>query len=86
MTVTVGKATPTFSTWSNVSKNFGDSAFTVTAPTVTDLLPGSFTYTSATTYVRQRLWFNTYSCRCWHLGTLQQLLRRLIQPTTTVNS
>ena len=51
MTVTVGKATPTFSTWSNVSKNFGDSAFTVTAPGVTGSLAGSFTYTSATTSV-----------------------------------
>ena len=51
MTVTVGKATPTFSSWSNVSKNFGDSAFTVTAPSVTGSVAGSFTYSSATTSV-----------------------------------
>ena len=51
MTVTVGKATPTFSTWSGVSKNFGDSAFTVTAPSVTGSVPGSFSYSSATTSV-----------------------------------
>jgi hypothetical protein len=50
-TLTVGKATPTFSAWSGVSKNFGDSAFTVTAPTVTGSLGGTFTYTSATTSV-----------------------------------
>jgi hypothetical protein len=50
-TLTIGKATPTFSAWSDVSKNFGDSAFTVTAPTVAGSLPGSFTYTSATTSV-----------------------------------
>ena len=50
-TLTISKATPTFSTWSNVSKNFGDSAFTVTAPSVTGSLAGSFTYTSATTSV-----------------------------------
>jgi hypothetical protein len=51
MTVTVGKAVPTFSTWSGVSKNFGDSAFTVTAPSVTGSVPGSFSYSSATTSV-----------------------------------
>jgi hypothetical protein len=51
MTVTVSKATPTFSNWNNVSKYFGDSAFTVTAPGVTGSLAGSFTYTSATTSV-----------------------------------
>jgi uncharacterized repeat protein (TIGR02543 family) len=51
MTVTVGKTTPTFSAWSNVSKTFGDSPFTVTAPTVTGSVPGSFSYSSATTSV-----------------------------------
>jgi hypothetical protein len=51
MTVTVGKATPTFSAWNNVSKNFGDSAFTVTPPSVTGSVPGSFSYSSATTSV-----------------------------------
>ena len=50
-TLTIGKATPTFSAWSDVSKNFEDSAFTVTAPTVTGSLPGTFSYSSATTSV-----------------------------------
>ena len=51
LTAGVSKATPTFSAWSNVSKNFGDSAFTVTAPSVTGSVPGSFSYSSATTSV-----------------------------------
>lgn len=45
------KITPTFSAWSNVTKNFGDANYTVTAPTVTNSLAGSFTYSSATTSV-----------------------------------
>jgi hypothetical protein len=49
--LTIGKATPTFSSWSGVSKTFGDSPFTVTAPTVTGALAGSFTYSSASTSV-----------------------------------
>jgi uncharacterized repeat protein (TIGR02543 family) len=49
--VTVNKATPTFSTWSNVSKVFENSDFTLTAPTVTGSLPGTFTYSSATSSV-----------------------------------
>jgi hypothetical protein len=51
MTVTVGKATPTFSAWSGVPKNYGDSAFTVTEPSVTGSVAGSFSYSSATTSV-----------------------------------
>jgi len=50
-TLTIGKGTPTFSAWSGVSKTFGDSPFTVTAPTVSGALAGSFTYSSATTSV-----------------------------------
>jgi len=42
------KFTPTF-TWSNVSKNLGDSSFTLTAPSPST--PGTFTYSSATTSV-----------------------------------
>ena len=48
---TGGAATPTFSAWSNVSKTYGDASFTVSEPTVTGSLPGTFTYTSATTSV-----------------------------------
>lgn len=50
-TLTIGKATPTFSAWSGVSKNYGDSAFTVTAPSVTGSLPGTLSYSSGTTSV-----------------------------------
>jgi hypothetical protein len=42
------KFTPTF-TWSDVSKNLGDSSFTLTAPSPST--PGTFTYSSATTSV-----------------------------------
>jgi len=45
-TAQIAKATPTFSSWSNVAKTFGDANYTVTAPTVTGSLPGSFTYSS----------------------------------------
>jgi hypothetical protein len=50
-TLSIGKATPTFSAWSDISKNYGDSSFPVTAPTVTGSLDGTFTYSSATTSV-----------------------------------
>jgi uncharacterized repeat protein (TIGR02059 family) len=45
------KATPTFSSWSNVTKTFGDANYTVTAPTVTGSIPGSFSYSSSNTGV-----------------------------------
>jgi uncharacterized repeat protein (TIGR02059 family) len=45
------KATPTFSSWSNVSKTFGDANYTVTAPTVTGSIPGSFGYSSSNSAV-----------------------------------
>ena len=48
---TGGAVTPTFSTWSNVSKTYGDASFTVDDPTVTGSVPGTFTYSSATTSV-----------------------------------
>jgi uncharacterized repeat protein (TIGR02059 family) len=41
------KTTPTFSAWSNVIKTFGDANYTVTAPTVTGSLTGSFSYSSS---------------------------------------
>ena len=34
-TAQISKATPTFSSWANVTKTFGDANYTVTAPTVT---------------------------------------------------
>ena len=45
------KSTPTFSSWSNVTKTFGDANYTVTAPTVTGSLAGSFSYSSSNTGV-----------------------------------
>jgi hypothetical protein len=50
MTVTVAQATPTF-TWSNVAKTYGDSAFSLVAPTVAGSIAGSWSYASATTSV-----------------------------------
>ena len=46
---TIAKATPNLSIFANISKTVGDASFTLTAPTVANSLPGSFTYTSATT-------------------------------------
>jgi hypothetical protein len=46
--ITIGKATPTFSSWSDVSKAFENGDFTLTAPSVTGSLAGTFTYASAT--------------------------------------
>jgi hypothetical protein len=50
-TAQITKATPTFSAWSNVTKTFGDANYTVTAPTVTGSIPGSFSYSSSNTGV-----------------------------------
>jgi hypothetical protein len=44
MTVTVDKATPTF-TWSGVTKTYGDATFPLTAPTPST--PGTFAYLSS---------------------------------------
>ena len=46
---TIAKATPSLSSFANVSKTVGDASFSLTAPTVANSLLGSFTYTSATT-------------------------------------
>jgi hypothetical protein len=45
----VPKAAPSLSNFADLSKFVGDASFTLTAPTVANSLPGSFTYTSATT-------------------------------------
>jgi uncharacterized repeat protein (TIGR02543 family) len=44
----VGKGDPALSSFSNVNKIFGDSAFTLTAPTVANSMAGAFTYASGT--------------------------------------
>jgi hypothetical protein len=46
---TIAKATPSLSSFAPVSKTVGDPAFDLSAPSVANSLPGSFTYTSATT-------------------------------------
>jgi hypothetical protein len=46
---TIAKATPSLSSFANISKTVGNPAFNLSAPTVANSLPGSFTYTSATT-------------------------------------
>jgi hypothetical protein len=50
-TAQIAKATPTFSTWTNVAKTFGNDTYTVTAPTVTGSLAGSFSYGSSSSAV-----------------------------------
>ena len=50
-TAQIAKATPTFSSWANVTKTFGDANYTVTAPSVTGSLVGSFSYSSSNTGV-----------------------------------
>ena len=50
-TAQIAKATPTFSSWTNVTKTYGDANYTVTAPTVTGSLAGTFSYSSGTTSV-----------------------------------
>jgi hypothetical protein len=50
-TAQIAKATPTFSSWSNVTKTFGDANYTVTAPTVTGSIAGGFSYSSSNTGV-----------------------------------
>jgi hypothetical protein len=46
---TIAKATPSLSNFADLSKTVGDASFTLSPPTVANSLPGSFTYTSATT-------------------------------------
>ena len=46
---TIAKATPNLSNFANLSKTTANAPFTLSPPTVANSLPGSFTYTSATT-------------------------------------
>ena len=45
---TVGKGDPQLSIFADISKSFGASAFSLTAPTVANSLAGAFSYTSGT--------------------------------------
>jgi len=48
-TITINKVTPSLSSFSNISKTYGDNSFTITAPTVSGSVAGSFTYSSSNT-------------------------------------
>ena len=50
LNVSVGKIRPQF-TWGNVSKTFGDTTFSLTPPTVTNSVAGTWSYSSQTTSV-----------------------------------
>ncbi len=77
MTVTVGKATPTF-TWSGVTKTFGDGNFSLTAPTPST--PGTFTYTSGTTSV-----ISISGSTATVAGAGTSLITATFTPTNTAN-
>jgi hypothetical protein len=79
-TLTIGKATPTFSAWSGVSKNYGDSAFTVTEPSVTGSIPGSFSYSSATTSV-----ISVSGTTLTVVGSGSSVITATFTPTDTTN-
>jgi uncharacterized repeat protein (TIGR02543 family) len=78
-TLTIGKATPTF-TWSDASKTFGDSTFTVTAPTVTGSIGGSFSYSSADTSV-----ISVSSSTFTVVGTGSSVITASFSPTDSTN-
>jgi hypothetical protein len=80
ITVTVGKASPTFSSWSNVTKTFGDSPYTITAPTVTGSTAGSFTYASSNPAV---ISINTSTATVVAAGTAT--ITALFTPSDTSN-
>ena len=49
--MSITKATPSLSSFTNISKNYGDSSFTLTDPTVGGSVAGTFSYSSGTTAV-----------------------------------
>ena len=51
ISITISKSTPAFSSWSSVTKTFGDSSYSITAPSLTQSIAGSFTYTSSNSAV-----------------------------------
>jgi hypothetical protein len=77
MTVTVGKATPTF-TWSDVTKTYGDSTFSLTAPTPST--PGTFTYSSSTPSV-----LSLSGSTATVAGAGTSTITATFTPTTTAN-
>ncbi|MCF8536937.1 MAG: fibronectin type III domain-containing protein [Candidatus Nanopelagicales bacterium] len=84
-TVTIGQATPTIS-WSNASADYGDAAFTPTAPTVTGVtgasLAGTLGYSSGTTSVAT---VNSSTGEVTITGAGTSTLTATFTPTDTTN-
>lgn len=78
--VIINQATPTFSNFSNVSKTYGASIFSLTSPTVTGSVPGTWIYSSGTTSV---ISINGTSATVAGAGT--SLITATFTPTDTVN-
>jgi len=78
--LTIGKGTPTFGSWSNVSKTFGDSPFTVSAPSVTGSIPGNFSYSSGTTSV-----ISVSGSTLTVAGVGSSIIEATFTPTNTTN-
>jgi hypothetical protein len=79
-TFTFTKATPSLSSFANISKYVGNSSFTLTAPAVANSVAGAFTYTSATTSTA------TISGATVTLGSAgTSLITATFMPTDTAN-
>ena len=77
---TIARATPSLSSFANLSKTVEDASFTLSAPTVADSLAGAFTYTSATTATA------TISGATITLGSAgTTLITATFTPTDTIN-
>jgi hypothetical protein len=49
--ISFARVSPSFSAWGNITKTFGDAPYSVTQPTVTGSIAGSFSYASDTSAV-----------------------------------
>jgi hypothetical protein len=76
----ITKATPAFTGFNNVSKTYGDSSFTITAPTVTGSISGSFAYSSSDTSA-----ITISSATATVAGTGSSLITASFTPTDTTN-
>jgi hypothetical protein len=76
----ITKATPTFSGFNNVSKTYGNLPFTITAPTVSGSLAGSFTYSSSDTTA-----VTISSTTATVAGSGSSLITASFTPTDTTN-
>ena len=78
--LTVAKATPTLSGFTIASQLFGSSPITLTAPTITPSIPGTFTYTSGTTSVA-----TISGTTLTIVATGSSIITALFTPTDTAN-